>query len=133
MRIGFVRLLGIRSRTVSGLLALRVRVSTHQRCVVSLAGNLAQLPRLRLLERAADTVAADKAANWFGGLDQNRLEWAEGRDFELTPKSKERPDLVIRGWVEINGKPYPNFQRTLHFTSEPVPTTGATVALKSAQ
>jgi hypothetical protein len=82
---------------------------------------------------SADTVTADKAANWFGGLDQNRLEWAEGRDFELTPKSKERPDLVIRGWVEINGKPYPNFQRTLHFTSEPVPTTGATVALKSAQ
>ena len=80
---------------------------------------------------SADTASADKAANWFGGLDQNRLEWAEGRDFDLTPKSAQRPDLVIRGWVEINGKPYPNFQRTLHFTSEAIP--GTTVALKSAQ
>ena len=48
-------------------------------------------------------------------------EWAEGRDFDLYPKSAQRPDLVIRGWVEIDGKPYPGFQRTVNFTAEPVP------------
>ncbi|HEX7859798.1 MAG TPA: transglutaminase-like domain-containing protein [Verrucomicrobiae bacterium] len=76
---------------------------------------------------SADTAVAGKAGEWFGGLDENRLEWAEGRDFDLTPKSAERPDLVIRGWVEVNGTPYPDFTRVLHFTSEPAP---QTIALK---
>ena len=70
---------------------------------------------------SGDTAAAGKADDWFGGLDENRIEWAEGRDFDLTPQSAQRPDLVIRGWVEIDGKPSPNFQRTLHFTSKSVP------------
>ena len=69
---------------------------------------------------SADTAAPGKAGQWFGGLDQNRLEWAEGRDFDLEPKSKNRPDLVIRGWVEVDGEPHPGFERTVHFTTEPV-------------
>lgn len=69
---------------------------------------------------SGDTAAANKAPDWFGGLDENRLEWAEGRDFELQPKSAQRPDLVIRGWVEVDGKPFPGFQRSVHFTSEAI-------------
>lgn len=67
---------------------------------------------------SADNASKETAGNWFGGLDENRLEWAEGRDFDLEPKSAQRPDLVIRGWVEIDGKPHPDFARTLHFTRE---------------
>ena len=81
---------------------------------------------------SADTVAADKARDWFGGLDHNRLEWAEGRDFDLTPKSAHRPDLVIRGWVEVDGKPHPDFERTINFTSEPV-RAGSTIAFQTPQ
>ncbi len=66
---------------------------------------------------SADT-AGDKAGEWFGGLDDRRIEWAEGRDFELEPKSKVRPDLVIRGWVEIDGKPVNSLARTLSFKRE---------------
>jgi transglutaminase-like putative cysteine protease len=63
---------------------------------------------------SADT-AGDKAAEWFGGLDANRLEWAEGRDFDLEPRSNVRPDLVIRGWVEVDGKPHAGLERVLNF------------------
>ena len=78
---------------------------------------------------SADSAAPGKAGQWFGGLDQNRLEWAEGRDFDLEPKSRNRPDLVIRGWVEVDGEPHPGFERTINFTSEPV-RSGTTVAAK---
>jgi hypothetical protein len=44
-----------------------------------------------------------------------RLEWAEGRDFDLEPRSSVRPDLVIRGWVEVDGKPHSDFSRVLNF------------------
>jgi transglutaminase-like putative cysteine protease len=55
------------------------------------------------------------ADKWFGGMDDKRVEWAEGRDFELSPKSKVKPDLVIRGWVEVDGKQSKNLTRTLNF------------------
>jgi transglutaminase-like putative cysteine protease len=64
---------------------------------------------------SADTAAADKAADWFGGLDENRMEWAEGRDFDLEPRSNVRPDLVIRGWVEVDGKPHSGLARIVNF------------------
>lgn len=67
---------------------------------------------------SADTAASHPEA-WFGGLDENRVEWAEGRDFELEPKSDVRPDLVIRGWVEVDGKPFPSLERTIRFTAIP--------------
>lgn len=67
---------------------------------------------------SADT-AGDRAMEWFGGLDENRLEWAEGRDFELEPRSAVRPDLVIRGWVEVDGKPFEGLARVLHFRPQP--------------
>lgn len=64
---------------------------------------------------SADTAPADRAGEWFGGLDENRMEWAEGRDFDLEPRSAVRPDLVIRGYVEVDGKPHKNFDRVVNF------------------
>jgi transglutaminase-like putative cysteine protease len=61
--------------------------------------------------------AGERPERWFGGLDDRRVEWAEGRDVELEPKSAVRPDLVIRGWVEVDGKPHKGFTRTLRFTT----------------
>lgn len=57
----------------------------------------------------------DRAAEWFGGLDDQRIEWAEGRDFDFEPRSQVRPDLVIRGWVEVDGKPHAGLVRVLNF------------------
>lgn len=70
---------------------------------------------------SADAAPADQAMRWFGGLDENRVEWAEGRDFDLEPRSAERPDLVIRGWVEIDGESNTDFIRTVNFKREVLP------------
>jgi transglutaminase-like putative cysteine protease len=67
------------------------------------------------LDVSSGDTAGDRAAEWFGGLDASRLEWAEGRDFNLEPRSNVRPDLVIRGWVEVDDKPHAEFSRTLNF------------------
>ena len=64
---------------------------------------------------SADAGDPAKAGDWFGGLDDRRMEWAEGRDFELEPKSAVRPDLVIGGWVEVDGKPFKGFERVVNF------------------
>ena len=65
--------------------------------------------------------AADKMPErrefYFGGLDDARLEFAEGRDHDLAPLQKgPRPDLVIRAYVEVDGKPHRSFTRNLRFT-----------------
>jgi transglutaminase-like putative cysteine protease len=67
---------------------------------------------------SGDTAPAGRANEWFGGLDENRIEWAEGRDFELEPRSDVRPDLVIRCWVEVDGKAHKGFNRVLNFHRE---------------
>jgi len=64
---------------------------------------------------SGDTAPSGRAGDWFGGLDDNRLEWAEGRDFDLEPRSEVRPDLVIRAWVEIDGKPHKSLERVVNF------------------
>ncbi len=79
---------------------------------------------------SGDTAPAGKADDWFGGLDENRLEWAEGRDFDLEPRSAVRPDLVIRGWVEVDGQPYKGFNRVLNFTRQVSPVAGGQAAVK---
>jgi hypothetical protein len=61
------------------------------------------------------TAPSGRAGDWFGGLDDSRLEWAEGRDFDLEPRSEVRPDLVIRAWVEIDGKPHKSLERVVDF------------------
>jgi transglutaminase-like putative cysteine protease len=72
---------------------------------------------------SADTAPAGRAGEWFGGLDENRMEWAEGRDFDLEPRSAVRPDLVIRGWVEVDGKPHKGLDRVVNFTRQAQPAT----------
>lgn len=72
------------------------------------------------LDISSGDSAGDKADNWFGGLDENRIEWAEGRDFELEPRSQVRPDLVIRAWVEVDGKPTKGYERVVNFQREDV-------------
>jgi transglutaminase-like putative cysteine protease len=69
------------------------------------------------LDVSSGDTGGDRASEWFGGLDENRIEWAEGRDFDLEPRSKVRPDLVIRGWVEVDGKPHSGIVRTIKVRS----------------
>ena len=71
---------------------------------------------------SADAATPDRAGDWFGGLDENRLEWAEGRDFDLEPRSAVRPDLIIRGYVEVDGKPHKAFDRVVNFKRETIST-----------
>jgi Transglutaminase-like superfamily len=78
------------------------------------APNLGWVP----LDVSSGDTGGDRANDWFGGLDENRIEWAEGRDFDLEPRSDVRPDLVIRGWVEVDGKPHKGFTRVLNFRRE---------------
>ena len=73
------------------------------------------------LDVSSGDTAGDRAAEWFGGLDDGRLEWAEGRDFDLEPRSSVRPDLVIRGWVEVDGKPHSAFDRVVNFSRDESP------------
>jgi transglutaminase-like putative cysteine protease len=67
------------------------------------------------LDISSGDTGGSRAAEWFGGLDDQRIEWAEGRDFDLEPRSNVRPDLVIRGWVEVDGKPHKGFDRVVNF------------------
>ena len=73
------------------------------------------------LDVSSGDTAGERKGDWFGGLDDRRLEWAEGRDFNLEPRSEVRPDLVIRGWVEVDGKPYSGLVRSLTYRRESVP------------
>ncbi len=43
-----------------------------------------------------------------------------------------RPDLVIKGWVEIDGKPHKQFDRVLNFKREAVSTTAAESSTRTA-
>jgi hypothetical protein len=79
---------------------------------------------------SADTAPAGKAGDWFGGLDENRMEWAEGRDFDLEPRSNVRPDLVIRAWVEVDGKQHTGFARVVNFQKQDAPAGTADVAIR---
>lgn len=78
------------------------------------------------LDVSSGDTGGDRALEWFGGLDENRLEWAEGRDFDLEPRSNVRPDLVIRGWVEVDGKPHTGLVRTLNFRPDSTAAGGLT-------
>ena len=46
---------------------------------------------------------------------------SRGRDFDLEPRSANKPDLVIRGWVEVDGKSVTNFKRIVNFTRQVLP------------
>jgi hypothetical protein len=70
------------------------------------------------LDVSSGDTAGERAEEWFGGLDDRRMEWAEGRDFELEPRSAVRPDLVIRGWVEVDGRRHLGLARVVNFRRE---------------
>ena len=74
---------------------------------------------------SADAGLPERAGDWFGGLDDRRMEWAEGRDFDLEPKSAVRPDLVIGGWVEVDGKQHKGFDRVVNFKRIEQPATAS--------
>lgn len=71
------------------------------------------------LDVSSGDTGGERASDWFGGLDDGRIEWAEGRDFDLEPRSQVRPDLVIRGWVEVDGKPHKGLERIVNFQRQP--------------
>lgn len=53
---------------------------------------------------------------WFGRMDARRIQWADGRGVELSPPPANQQDLVIRALVEVDGKPWTEFERKLTFT-----------------
>ena len=65
---------------------------------------------------SADGAPDGEAGRWFGGLDDRRVEWAEGRGVRLDPAPAGSPDLLIRGYVEVDGQPHKAFTRSLRFT-----------------
>jgi hypothetical protein len=76
---------------------------------------------------SADATKDGDGDRWFGGLDDRRIEWSEGRDFDLEPKSAVKPDLVIRAWVEVDGQVHKGdmsgktpqgYDRVINFTRE---------------
>ncbi len=69
------------------------------------------------MDISAGDSAKEAPERWFGGLDDRRIEWAEGRSSPLEPRSAVQPDLVIRAWVEVDGVPLKTFKRTVHFTT----------------
>ena len=65
---------------------------------------------------AGDTVA-DKRDFYFGGLDDRRLVFNEGRNLTLAPAQTGPPiNLVIGAYVEVDGKPHTGFERRLKYT-----------------
>ena len=53
------------------------------------------------------------------------------RDFDLEPRSNVRPDLIIRGWVEVDGKPDSGVGRVVSFQREEVSPSPASKSLRS--
>ncbi len=54
---------------------------------------------------------------YFSGLDERRIRFSEGRNLDLTPRQDgPRLNLFISAYVEVDGKPFPGFQRVLKYT-----------------
>ncbi len=54
---------------------------------------------------------------YFGGLDDHRIRFVEGRDLELSPRQDgPRLNLLTGAYVEVDGKPFTSFDRTMRFT-----------------
>lgn len=69
------------------------------------------------VEVAAGDTNPDKKDFYFGGLDERRVLFNEGRDFDLSPKQDgPRINLFIGAYVEVDGKPYTSWDRSMKFT-----------------
>ncbi len=68
------------------------------------------------LDIAAADTNPDKQNFYFGGLDERRVMFNEGRDLDLAPKQDgPRLNLFIGAYVEVDGKPHTAWDRLLKF------------------
>ncbi len=59
----------------------------------------------------------DRVEYYFGNLEDRRVTWNVGRDLTLTPPQSAGPvNAIPKGYVEVDGKPYTDWQRKLTFT-----------------
>lgn len=73
-------------------------------------------------DMAAANLAPEKKESYFGGLDSRRVLFSRGRNLDLAPKQDGPPvNLFIRAYVEVDGKPYTAFDRTLKYVQLPEP------------
>lgn len=89
-------------------------VDPGYRCSVEFfAPNYGWIP----LDVAAGDTNPDKKDFYFGGLDERRVLFNEGRDLDLSPKQEGgRINLVIGAYVEVDGKAYTEWSRNMKFT-----------------
>lgn len=89
-------------------------VDPGYRCSVEFfAPNYGWIP----LDVAAGDTNPDKKDFYFGGLDERRVLFNEGRDLDLSPKQEGgRINLVIGAYVEVDGKAHTAWDRTMRFT-----------------
>lgn len=57
---------------------------------------------------------------YFGGLDENRVEFTIGRDIHLPGASTNPFNFVIYPYVEVNGKPYEKVETQFFFKEEKI-------------
>jgi transglutaminase-like putative cysteine protease len=68
------------------------------------------------LDVAAGDTNPDKKEFYFGGLDDRRILFNEGRDIELSPKQNgPRLNLFIGAYVEVDGQMHSAWERTMKF------------------
>ena len=68
------------------------------------------------VEISAANTTPDKRGFYFGGLDDRRIRFAEGRNLQLSPaQSGPRVNLLIVAHVEVDGRPHTDFDRTVRF------------------
>lgn len=68
------------------------------------------------LDVAAADTNPDKKDFYFGGLDERRVTFNEGRDLDLSPKQDgPRLNLFIGAYVEVDGKPHSAWERAMKF------------------
>lgn len=68
------------------------------------------------IEISAANTTPGKRDFYFGGLDDRRIRFAEGRDLDMTPKQAgPRVNLMIVAHVEVDGQAHNEFQRVVRF------------------
>lgn len=68
------------------------------------------------LDVAAGDTNPDKKEFYFGGLDERRILFNDGRDLELSPKQNgPRLNLLIGAYVEVDGQAHTAWDRTMKF------------------
>jgi transglutaminase-like putative cysteine protease len=88
-------------------------VDPGYRCSVEFfAPNLGWVP----VDVAAGDTNADKKDFYFGGLDERRVLFNEGRDLDLSPKQTgPRLNLFIGAYVEVDGVVHAGWDRVMKF------------------